>query len=144
MPADNAKIFSLLFTIGRHMRDGKHDGKRGGAPTFSMLHFHTLRYIEEQGRPLMQDVAHHLCVTPPAATLLVEGLVRDGLVVRVYDKKDRRAVRLGLAKKGKTLLSRGIRTRMEQLTRLFSVLTKSERAAFIAILKKIAVAAEQR
>jgi DNA-binding MarR family transcriptional regulator len=130
MPANNAKIFSLLFDIGRRMREGQQ--------RFSMLHFQTLRYIKEQGRPLMQDVARHLCITPPAATLLIEGLAREGLVRRVLDKRDRRVVRVALSKGGKSFLVRGIRQRMKKLERLFAVLTPKERATLIAILKKIA------
>ncbi len=133
MPSDDAKIFSLLFGIGRHMRDGKEK--------FSLLHFHTLRYVQEQGRPLIRDVARHLCVTPPAATLLVEGLVKDGFVRRAFDRKDRRAVRLALTQAGRSFLSRGIRARMKKLAQLFATLTPRERAAFVAILKKIADAA---
>lgn len=130
MASDNTKIFSLLFSIGRRMRDGKQ--------RFSMLHFQTLRYIKEQGKPFMQDVARHLCVTPPAATLLIEGLVKDGLVSRSFDKKDRRVVHLALTKEGKAFLARGIRARMKKLTQLFAVLTRTERATFTAILEKIA------
>lgn len=144
MPSDADVILSLLFTIGRHMRDGEHAMKRRGKQAFSMLHFHTLRYIKERKRPFMRDVADHLCVTPPAATLLVEGLVKEGLVRRVVDKKDRRAIRLVLTREGDAFLARGIRTRIKQLTRLFSALTGAERGAFIGILRKIASATERR
>lgn len=136
MPSDSAKIFSLLWSIGRRMRDGKH--------RYSMLHFQTLRYIKEKGRPFMQDVARHLCITPPAATLLVEGLVKEGLVSRSFDKKDRRVVRTALTKEGKAFLARGVRMRKKKLEGLFAVLTHRERAAFITILRKIDAAAGNR
>ena len=35
MPSDNVRILSLLFSIGRQMRDENN--------RYSMLHFHTLR-----------------------------------------------------------------------------------------------------
>ena len=106
-----------------------------------MLHFHTLRFVKMQGRPLMQEVAGYLCVTPPAATLLIEGLAKEGLVRRSFDRKDRRIVRLVLTKEGRSFLARGIRARMQQIAKLFSVLTDAERAAFVAMLTKIAGAA---
>ncbi len=133
MPKESAKIFSLLFAIGRKMR-----GDKGGKRKYSILHFQTLRYIKEKDQPLIHDVAGYLCVTPPAATLLVEGLVKDKLVSRSFDKKDRRAVRLALTGRGKTFLAGAIRERTGKLKQFFSVLTSKERAALIAILEKIA------
>lgn len=135
MPSDSVKIVSLLFTIGRRLRDeGWKHRKRG---PYSMLHFQTLRYVEEKGAPLIHDVAEYLCITPPAATLLIEGLVKDKLIDRSFDKKDRRAVRLTLTKRGKIFITKGIEKRMNKLKRLFAVLTAREQKAFIAILKKI-------
>ena len=119
------------------MRDGKEH-------RYSMLHFQTLRFIQERERPLMQDIARYLCITPPAATLLAEGLVKEGLVRRSFDTKDRRTVRLTLTKEGKSFLARGIRMRMKKIQELFAVLAPRERTALISILKKIAQGAGDR
>ncbi len=130
MPSKNVKILSLLFCVGRRMRDEHH--------AYSMLHFHTLRYVQEEGRPFMHDVARYLRVTPPAATLLIDGLVKDKLLARSFDKKDRRTVRIKLTSRGKEFLAQGIRKKAGQLNRMFAVLTPRERATLIAILGKIA------
>jgi len=136
MPSDDVKIFSLLFGIGRHMRDEKQ--------RYSVLHFHTLRYVKEKGRPSIHEVAMFLCVTRPAATLLVEGLVRDKLVRRSADPKDRRTVRLALTPQGEIFLTRGIRERVQKLSELFAALSKQERQTLIRILQKISHEAERR
>ncbi len=134
--SDSAKILSLLFAIGRRIREeGKPHGK---APAYSLLHFHTLQYIAAKGKPFMHDVAAYLRVTPPAATLLIDGLVKEKLLVRSLDKKDRRSVRVALTEQGKRFLSRGIREKMKKVKNMFAAaLTAKERAAFIAILEKI-------
>ncbi len=130
MPSRNVKILSLLFCIGRRLRDERR--------AYSMLHFHTLRYVQEEGRPFMHDVACYLCVTPPAATLLIDGLIKDKLLARSFDKKDRRAVHVTLTARGKAFLTQGIRKKAVQLKKMFAVLTPKERATFVAILEKIA------
>lgn len=135
MPSDSENILSLMFAIGRRMRDEGQNGKHSFSS--SMLHFQTLRYVQEQGRPFMHDVAGYLCVTPPAATLMIDGLVKDKLLSRSLYAKDRRAVRVTITKHGKTFLAQGIRKKANKLKKIFSVLTPRERAQFITILEKI-------
>ena len=132
MPSDSEKIVSLIFAIGRRMRDESQAKKKA----YSMLHFHTLHYVQERRRPFMHEVAEYLRVTPPAATLLIDGLVKDRLLARVVDKHDRRAVRVALTERGKRFIARGIREKMGRLKKMFAALTTSERAQLIAIIKK--------
>jgi len=129
MPSENVKIISLLFNIGRRMRDEK--------SKCSMLHFQTLRYVQGKGRPFMHDVARYLCVTPPAATLLIDCLAKEKLLVRSFNKKDRRTVRVALTRQGKTFLARGVREKMNKLKNLFAVLTSKEQAELIMLLEKV-------
>ncbi len=135
MRSDSTKILTLMFAIGRQMRDG--GGKKKKNPSYSVLHFQTMRYVEERRHPLMQEVAGYLCVTPPAATLLIDGLVREKLLFRSFDTKDRRAVRVTLTEQGKNFLTRGIKEKTSKLKKMFAVLTPKERTQFIAILEKI-------
>ena len=93
--------------------------------------------MQEHERPLMHDVAGYLCVTPPAATLLIDGLVKDGrFLVRSFDKKDRRLYGWR-SPVGEAFLGRGIRNKMNKLKQLFAVLTPKERAALVALLEKV-------
>ena len=129
MSAKSEKIISLFFNIGRRMRDEK--------SKCSMLHFQTLRYVQEKGRPFMHDVARYLCVTPPATTLLIDGLVKEKFLVRSFGKNDRRTVRVALTGRGKTFLARGIREKMNKLKNVFAVLTPKERTELIVLLGKV-------
>lgn len=127
--SERVKIISLLFNIGRRMRDEK--------SKYSMLHFQTLRYVQEKGRPFMHDVAAYLRVTPPAATLLIDGLAKDGLLARSLEKKDRRTVRVSLTERGKKFIAQCIRKKIDKLERTFAALTPKERTSLIALLQKI-------
>lgn len=125
-----------MFVIGRRMRDEmKHSEERNGV---SWLHFEALRYITDAGKPTMRDLATYFSITPPAATLLVDGLVRNGMLRRIIDPKDRRAVRIGLTPKGMRTIEQGIRERREKIAEVFSVLNKKEHNELARILTKIA------
>jgi DNA-binding MarR family transcriptional regulator len=136
MPNNSSKIISLMFIIGRRMREEMKQNERvGGA---SWIHFEALRYIDEQGRPLMSDVAAHFSITRPAATLLVDGLVKNKMLRRIVDPHDRRAVRVALTPKGKQVLTQGIKQRMKKIQEVFSVLDAKEHTELVRILTKIA------
>jgi len=136
MPNNSSKLISLMFLIGRQMKEEmkEHAGKNG----YSWLHFETLRYINDEGKPLMRDVAAHFSITPPAATLLVDGLVQNKTLRRIVDPKDRRAIRVALTPKGKKILAGGIKQRLKKIKEVFSVLNGKEHAELVRILGKIA------
>lgn len=134
--SDSTELISLMFVMGRFMREKMHKTISKG--NFgSMLHFETLRYIKDEGRPLMRDVARHFRITPPAATLLIDGLVKEKFLTRIVDAKDRRAVRIALTPRGKQMLARGIMNRVKELKKIFSSLSPGERTQLAAILRKI-------
>ena len=136
MSNHSSKLFSLMFVVGRQMRD---EMKPIMAKTgCSWIHFEALRYVQDNDKSLMRDVAAHFSITPPAATLLIDGLVANKMLRRIIDQKDRRAVRIALMPKGKQMLTRGMRDRMKKIKEIFSVLNAKENAELVRILKKIA------
>jgi MarR family transcriptional regulator, 2-MHQ and catechol-resistance regulon repressor len=132
----SSELVSLMFVMGRFMREKMNKTITSGR-FGSMLHFETLRYIKEEGKPLMRDVARHFRITPPAATLLIDGLVKEKFLTRIVDPKDRRAVRITLTPQGKKIIARGIMHRIKELKKIFAGLTASEQAQLTAILRKI-------
>ena len=136
MPNQSSQLVSLMFVIGRRMREEmKQTSVQNGC---SWLHFEALRYIQENGKPTMRDIAAHFSITPPGATLLVEGLVVNKMLKRVVDTKDRRTVRIALTPKGKKMIDHGVQVRMKKIKEVFSVLNQKEYAELIRILEKIA------
>jgi DNA-binding MarR family transcriptional regulator len=136
MESSISDLLSLLFVVGRSMRESMRKSILDGKSA-SFLQFETLRYIKEHRRPLMRDVAEYFRITPPAATLLLDGLVREKFIARAFDAKDRRAVRLALTESGNRYLTRGIDAHLKRLKKLFAVLSPDERAQLIVILRKI-------
>jgi DNA-binding MarR family transcriptional regulator len=128
------ELASLIFMIGRLMRDGARTKK---PRTCSVLHFQTLQYVKERRRPLMRDVAGYLLITPPAATLLIETLVKEKLLKRIIDRNDRRAVRVLITKKGNALLAHCMKGVTQKLVAVFSVLSEKERRELVVLLEKV-------
>jgi DNA-binding MarR family transcriptional regulator len=95
------ELLSRMFEMSRIL---KREIARESTLMPSFLHAETLRFIsgaEQQGSlPTMRDVANFLKIAPPSATELVNGFVKDSVIKRVADPKDRRIVRLSLSKKG--------------------------------------------
>jgi DNA-binding MarR family transcriptional regulator len=137
------ELVSLMFIMGRVMRD-KMSKKVGSEHTNSLLEFETLRYVKDSGQPHMREVARNFHVTPPAATLLIDSLVKTKLLARVLDPKDRRSVRVSVTARGKQVLDRGVTKKVNELKKILGLLTPVERSQFAAILKKIIKTNSQR
>ncbi len=129
------ELVSHMFIMGRLMRDRMHRKVRNGQCT--LLEFETIKYVKDTGQPHMRDVAKTFHVTPPAATLMIDTLVKEKLLSRVLDPKDRRSVRVAITPKGKQLLERGVANKIREMKKLFGVLTPAERTHFVAAIKKI-------
>jgi DNA-binding MarR family transcriptional regulator len=134
--ANLSELVSLMFVMGRVMRD-KMQKTGNNEYGNSLLDFETLRYVKDNQHPYMRDVAKNFHVTPPAATLLIDNLVKGKLLARVVDPKDRRSVRITLTKKGKDLFEKSMTQKGTQFKKIFGTLTPIERTQFTAILKKI-------
>jgi len=130
------ELVSLVFTMGRVMRDKMHKKINNGQCN-SLLEFEALRFVEESGQPHMRDIAKNFHVSPPAATLMIDSLVKAKMLKRILDPKDRRSVRVSLTPSGAKILKNGITNKVNELKKIFGVLTPTERLQFTTIIKKI-------
>jgi DNA-binding MarR family transcriptional regulator len=74
------------------------------------------------------ELAHLEQVEPPTMTRLVDGLERDGYVVRSPDPDDARAVRVEATDRGRDALVEGRRRRIEAFSTLLAGLPQRELA----------------
>ena len=65
-------------------------------------------------------------VSAPTMSKLVDGLERDGLVVRTRDARDGRATLVEATEAGRRMLEQGRRRRVQELSALFADLTPEE------------------
>ncbi|MEU6701905.1 MarR family transcriptional regulator [Pseudonocardia sp. NPDC046786] len=80
------------------------------------------------------ELARHLRITPRSATEVVDGLAGPGLVERVADPGDRRAVRLRLTERGAGIAGAIREARADGARQVFDRLPDRDRAELARIL----------
>lgn len=131
---DIDKLISLAFIFGRFVREGS---RKSRTPFSSLLRFEVLQYAKDNNQPTMRDIGRYLCITPPATTLLIESMVEEKLLSRIFDKKDRRIIRIGLTKSGKRFIAHGVKGKVSNLKKLFSALNPKEKRQMVTMMEKV-------
>ena len=91
-----------------------------------------------QGETLSpSELAKDLMLSTSAMTNRLDRLEKHGLIERMMDPNDRRALRIGLSKKGFELADEMIASHVKTEERMLSALTKAERSKLRALLVKI-------
>jgi DNA-binding MarR family transcriptional regulator len=83
------------------------------------------------------DLAQTLGVKAPAASALIDGLERDGLVVREHSAEDKRVVNVRLTEAGAATLERLERHRRAVMREKFSILSDEDLTALVRIQKTL-------
>ncbi|WP_430330924.1 MarR family winged helix-turn-helix transcriptional regulator [Rhodococcus sp. ACT016] len=101
--------------------------------------FRALRVIHREcdGRPRLGDVAKALRIAPRSVTEVVDRLQKRGLVERVADGADRRAVCVQLTDTGRELIAEMSAARDAQAADFFAPLDAHDRADLHRILDKL-------
>jgi DNA-binding MarR family transcriptional regulator len=108
---------------------------REGEPGLSPPRLSALSVVVLAGPISVGELAAAEQVRSPTMTRLVDGLVRDGLVVREPHPADGRSVRVRATETGKLILSRGRAKRLEELGSSLAALDPEE-------LRTLALAAD--
>ena len=90
----------------------------------------------------VSEIGEQLGVTNAAASQAVDRMVGLGLIERTEDPDDRRAKRLVLTKKGRTLIKQGIDARSKWIEGLTDALTPEQQNMIISALTLLTEAAQ--
>ncbi|MFC1945881.1 MarR family winged helix-turn-helix transcriptional regulator [Chloroflexota bacterium] len=90
-----------------------------------------------QGPATAAAIANLLDRHPNSMTLIINRMEKDGLIKRVKDLKDRRAIRLVITPRGEEIFTRVSEPARNLPERIFSVLSKKEIIALIRLIRKI-------
>jgi DNA-binding MarR family transcriptional regulator len=96
-----------------------------------------LDLLIRQGESRMTDLARFMQVTTAAMTGIVERLVRDGYVIRVYHPEDRRIIKVKLSAKGSALVEKINAQRQKMAINIFGHISSADRADYLRILMQI-------
>ena len=96
---------AILETIPPAMRAIREQMRSGRAASLSVAQFRLLLFVRRHPGTSLSPLAEHLGTTLPAASQLVERLVRAGLVTRAQHPEERRRVELRLTDAGDATLA---------------------------------------
>lgn len=94
-----------------------------------------IKYIDDP--VTVSEVAHWLDRNPNGISMLVDRMVRDGLVKRTRDLRDRRSVRLSMTNKGKGILEQATMSGWELVQEILSDLSDEDLRTFSSILERM-------
>jgi len=129
------KIIDVTPSIQAMFLKGLPDILKGGKVTFPQIMI--LEMLRMKKACKMSDVAKALGVTKSAVTGLVDRLIKSGLVRRERLELDRRIVRVSLTPKGAKLSNAMHNHKLKIISRIFSCISKPERAQYLRILEKV-------
>ncbi len=98
---------------------------------------HTLEIIGAGGELRMKELAERMGVTTGSLTVLVDRLVRAGLVERRPDERDRRSIRVGLTSEGQKHFEEHHKLHLQLSQDIAGALSPEEAERFPEMLRKI-------
>jgi DNA-binding MarR family transcriptional regulator len=100
----------------------------------SMTQMTTLFHLHHCSRCGVSNIGDLLGVTNAAASQMIDRLVQHELIERTEDPKDRRAKRLRLTDRGRSIVRESIEVRRRWMEKLTDALTKEEQSSIINAL----------
>ena len=95
----------------------------------------TIMYLGEPARPT--DIARWLGRSTNAVSMIVDRMVKAGLLRRVRDRDDRRVVNVFITSKGNTALQPATRAGWEYVWKIISPLSDEDRHTLIRLLEQV-------
>lgn len=100
--------------------------------------FTVLAAVKSSGGPLRPvDLALAMERSPNSVSMLVDRMVKAGLVRRTRDRKDRRAVKVTLTSKGEKALEPASPAGWELVQKILSPLSEKEKHALAGLLERV-------
>ncbi|MCK9614825.1 MAG: MarR family transcriptional regulator [Candidatus Omnitrophica bacterium] len=99
--------------------------------------FFVLEFLSREGGSKMTELAHFMNVTTAAMTGIVDRLVRDGYIERVYDKNDRRIIKVKLTNRGNALARKITECKRQMIVKTFEKISETDRGHYLRILSQI-------
>lgn len=141
VPSDASKALAAdLYALVSHLHKNCNPDlfEAVGALELSLTQIKLLHHLEEASRELtLKQGAELVHVSLPAASRMVDELVRRGFVERHEDVDDRRMKRVSITDRGRTVIDRLNSARLSGLEQFVEGLTASERRALAQALAKL-------
>ena len=126
---------SYIQRLARIMLKKRSDVLLQGKVT--MPQYLTLELLSNEGALKMNRIAKAFQISLPAATGLINRLVKMKLVKRSYDKNDRRVILIVLTPEGRRTTAQTKIARRKVIEEMFGGLSDQERQTYLNIIRKV-------
>jgi DNA-binding MarR family transcriptional regulator len=131
-----ADLYALIVFVHKHCNADLFEAF--GALELTLTQVKLLHHLEDQPRELtLKEAAERVHVSLPAASRMVDDLVRRGFAQRREDEEDRRMKRVCLTDSGRAVIRRLNAARLNGLEQFTETLTTPERRSLAQALSKL-------
>ena len=116
----------LMDTAPQVVQTIRVEMRHGRGADLSIPQFRTLRFIQRNPETSLTNLADYLGLALPSASKLVDGLVKQELIVRQESHTDRRRLTLVLTQSGETIVNLARDEAQSNLAKRLSSLCKDE------------------
>lgn len=131
----NLKTLIALSRCTQNVHKREYKTIKEGGLTVSQ--FAVLEILYHKGDLRVSEIIDKILSTGGNMTVVIDNLVKDNLVKRCIDPKDRRVNLISITEKGKDLISEIFPKHLENINEIFSALTTEEKKNLISLLKKL-------
>jgi DNA-binding MarR family transcriptional regulator len=129
-------LYAVVVYVHKHCNSDLFEAV--GALELTLTQIKLLHHLEDSAEELtLKRGAELVHVSLPAASRMVDELVRRGFVERKEDVEDRRMKRIGLTDEGRSVIRRLNAARLSGLEQFVETLTKSEREPLTVALTQL-------
>jgi DNA-binding MarR family transcriptional regulator len=129
-------LYALIVFVHKHCNADLFEAF--GALELTLTQVKLLHHLEDQPRELtLKEAAELVHVSLPAASRMVDDLVRRGFAQRREDEEDRRMKRVCLTDGGRTVIRRLNAARLSGLEQFTTTLTTAERRSLASALSRL-------
>jgi DNA-binding MarR family transcriptional regulator len=125
----------LLEVVPIIMQDIRSEMRSRRSPDLTVPQFRTLAFVNRNEGSSLLDVAHHMGLTPPSTSRLVDGLTARGMMAREDHPADRRRVRLTVTGRGLAILEASTQGTLSYLADKLSGVDADDREVIVKAME---------
>lgn len=133
-----SSLFSMFLRMHRLMN------RRMAEQGASLARTKLLLFLDRRGPARAADIAEYFDNAPRTVTEAIDGLERDGLVVRTPDAHDRRVKQVSITDEGRRVIGETEPLRQELIGSVFGVLNAAEQEQLADMMARMLAAVDEQ
>ncbi len=142
--SSKAGVHLWLIMMKAHRTLQRHAERSIRAIDMCLSDFAVLELLLHKGPQKVNDIGRRIDLTSGSISTAVDRLEQRELVVRTFEKEDRRARVVRLTPRGKSRINDVFATHAIAMDEAAAGLTKAERATLVRLMKKLGMSAEEK